>query len=53
MIKETVLLATIKKHCISCVGGVRADVKNCPCSPDSPKPFLKCPLWVYRMGRIE
>lgn len=27
------------------------EVKNCTASPDAPDYYLKCPLWIFRMGK--
>jgi hypothetical protein len=36
------LLRVIREHCLSCVGGNRAEVKRCTA--------VRCGFWVYRSG---
>ncbi len=32
----------IKKKCLDCSGGIRAEIRRCP--------VTSCPLWPFRMG---
>lgn len=38
------VMDAIRRKCLDCTVGMRAEIENCPCS-DS------CALWPYRMGR--
>jgi hypothetical protein len=48
-ITVTLLLKTIRKHCLECCSGSALDVKKCASGPDA-APYSTCSLWKYRLG---
>ena len=43
MTMKTAILADIRRFCVECSGGSRAEVSNCP--------MQTCPMFKYRMGK--
>lgn len=50
MTTKTVLLQTIRKHCLECCGGSYKDVEGCTAGPNA-KSYSTCALWVFRLGK--
>lgn len=50
MTTKTVLLQTIRKHCLECCGGSFKDVDNCAAAPNASH-YSSCALWIYRNGK--
>ena len=43
-------IRAIRRQCMSCCCGDKAQVRACAASPKSRPPFDPCPLWRYRLG---
>ena len=50
MATKTVLLQTVRQHCLNCCSGSYKDVENCASGPNA-KPYSTCALWVFRLGK--
>jgi len=44
-VTKTSPIKQIRKYCLSCCGGSRREVRNCPC--------LDCELWSLRLGKRQ
>lgn len=48
-VTASLLLKTIRKHCLECCSGSVQEVKNCTSGPDAAQ-YSTCALWKYRLG---